>query len=46
MITRDEYERYFGKVSDTEWEKVQKSIRDAISDAMDRIYEEEHPLDD
>ena len=41
MFTRNEYESYFGKISDTEWENVQKSI----SDAMDRIYEEEHPLD-
>ena len=41
MFTRKEYENYFGKISDTEWENVQKSI----SDAMDRIYEEEHPLD-
>ena len=42
MFTRKEYESYFGKISDAEWENVQKSI----SDAMDRIYEEEHPLDD
>ena len=42
MCTRKEYESYFGKVSDTEWANVQKSM----SDAMDRIYEEDHPLDD
>ena len=42
MFTRKEYESYFGKIRDAEWENVQKSI----SDAMDRIYEEEHPLDD
>lgn len=42
MFTRNEYESYFGKVSDTEWENVQKSI----VDAMDRIYEEDHPMDD
>ena len=42
MFTRDEYESYFGKISDTDWENVQKSI----SDAMDRIYEENHPLDE
>ena len=41
MCTRNEYESFFGKVTDSEWENVQKSI----SDAMDRIYEEEHPLD-
>ena len=46
MITRKEYERYFGKISDAEWAKVQKSISDAISDAMDKIYEESHPLND
>ena len=42
MFTRKEYESYFGKISDIDWENVQKSI----SDAMDRIYEENHPLDD
>ena len=42
MFTRKEYESYFGKVSDSEWKDVQKSI----NDAMDRIYEEDHPLDD
>ena len=41
MFTRKEYESYFGEVTDLEWANVQKSI----SDAMDRIYEEEHPLD-
>ena len=41
MITRQEYESYFGKISDEEWTNIQKSI----SDAMDRIYEENHPLD-
>ena len=41
MFTRKEYESYFGEVTDLEWTNVQKSI----SDAMDRIYEEEHPLD-
>ena len=46
MITRKEYERYFGEISDAEWTNVQKSISDAISDAMDRIYEENHPLDE
>lgn len=42
MFTRKEYESYFGKVSDFEWNNIQKSI----DDAMDRIYEEDHPLDD
>lgn len=42
MFTRKEYESYFGKVTDSEWAKVQKTI----DDAMDRIYEEDHPLDD
>ena len=42
MFTRKEYESYFGKISDAEWANVQKSI----SDAMDRIYDEEHPMDD
>ena len=42
MFTRKEYENHFGIVSDAEWENVQKSIADAI----DRMYEEDHPLDD
>lgn len=42
MFTRKEYESYFGKVSDAEWKKVQRSI----DEAMDKIYEEDHPLDD
>ena len=42
MFTRKEYEKYFGNVSDAEWANVQKSIRDA----MDRMYEEAHPMDD
>ena len=42
MFTRKEYESYFGKVSNAEWANVQKSIADAI----DRMYEEDHPLDD
>ena len=42
MFTRKEYESYFGKVTDSEWENIQKSI----NNAMDRIYEEDHPLDD
>ena len=42
MFTRKEYESYFGKVSDAEWANVQKSIDGAI----DRMYEDDHPLDD
>lgn len=42
MFTRKEYESYFGKVTDSEWKNIQKSI----NNAMDRIYEEDHPLDD
>ena len=42
MFTRKEYESYFGKVNDAEWRNIQKSI----DDAMDKIYEEDHPMDD
>ncbi len=42
MFTRREYESYFGKVTDEEWKNIQKSI----DEAMDKIYEEDHPLDD
>ena len=42
MFTRKEYESHFGIISDAEWENVQKSIDDAIA----RMYEDDHPLDD
>ena len=42
MFTRKEYESHFGIISDAEWENVQKSIDDAI----DRMYVDDHPLDD
>lgn len=42
MFTRSEYESFFGKVTDAEWRRIEESI----SEAMDRIYEEDHPLDD
>lgn len=42
MFSRKEYESYFGKVTDTEWANIQK----ALDEARDRMYEEDHPLDD
>ena len=42
MFTRKDYENLFGIVSDAEWAYIQKSIDDAI----DRMYEDDHPLDD
>lgn len=42
MISRREYEDYHGKVTDTEWEQVCK----AMCEAMDRIWEENHKLDE
>ena len=42
MFTRKEYENHFGIVSDAEWGNIQKSIDDAI----DRMYEDDYPLDD
>ena len=42
MLSRKEYEEYFGKISDAEWTNIQKQI----SEAQERIWEEEHPLDD
>jgi hypothetical protein len=42
MFSRREYESYFGKVTDEVWANVKKSI----DNAMDKIYEEDHPLDD
>ena len=46
MFTRKEYEFYFGPVSDIEWDGVRKSIQKAFDEAADRMYEEDHPLDD
>ena len=42
MFTRKEYENHFGIVSDAEWGNIQKSIDDAIN----RMYDDDHPLDD
>lgn len=42
MISRNEFESFHGKVSDEQWAKINKQI----SDIIDRIYEEDHPLDD
>lgn len=42
MFSRKEYESYFGKVTDAEWRSITKSIEEA----MGKIYEEDHPLDD
>lgn len=42
MLSRREYEEYFGKVDDDVWAAIQKQV----SDIMDRIWEEDHPLDD
>ena len=46
MFTRKEYEYYFGPVSAEEWVCVQESIQKAFDEAADRMYEEDHPLDD
>ena len=46
MFTRTEYEFYFGLVSDEEWVFIRKSIQKALDEAADRMYEEDHPLDD
>ena len=46
MFTRTEYEFYFGLASDEEWVCIRKSIQRAFDEAADRMYEEDHPLDD
>ena len=46
MFTRTEYEFYFGLLSDEEWVCIRKSIQRAFDEAADRMYEEDHPLDD
>ena len=42
MFTRKEYESYFGKVTDADW----VNIAESIDEAMNKLYEEDHPLDD
>lgn len=42
MFSRREYESYFGKVTDEEWKNVLKSI----DNAMDKLYDEDHPMDE
>ena len=32
--------------NDEEWDFVRKSIQKAFNEAADRMYEEDHPLDD
>lgn len=42
MLSRREYEGFFGKVSDEVWENICKQM-DEISN---RMWDEDHPLDD
>ena len=42
MLSRREYESFFGKISDEEWVKLSRQI----SDIQDEIWAEDHPLDD
>ena len=42
MLDRKEYESFFGKVSDAEW----AAIAAQLDAAADKMWEEEHPLDD
>lgn len=42
MLSRKEYEGFFGKVSDEVWANIVKQM----SDIQDRMWEEDHPLDD
>ena len=46
MFTRTEYGFYFGPVSDEERGCIRKYIQKAFDEAADRMYGEEHPLDD
>ena len=42
MLSRSEYEEFFGKVSDEVWASIAKQL----SDIQDRMWEQDHPLDD
>ena len=42
MISRREYEEFFGKVSDEDWAKISAQI----GDVLDKLWEEDHPLDE
>ena len=41
MLSRREYEEFFGKISDEAWARLEKQM----SDIQDRMWEEDHPLD-
>jgi hypothetical protein len=42
MLSRREYEGYFGKISDKAWAALQQQM----SDVQDKMWDEDHPLDD
>lgn len=42
MLSRREYEEFHGKVSDETWAKIQQQM----NEIADRIWNEDHPLDD
>lgn len=46
MFTRKECVFYFGPVSDEEWVRIREFVQKAFDEAADRMYEEDHPLDD
>lgn len=42
MLSRREYEEFFGKVSDEVWANIQKQM----DDIQEKMWDEDHPLDD
>lgn len=42
MLSRKEYESYFGKISDEAWATLEKQM----SEIADKMWEEDHPLDE
>lgn len=42
MLSRKEYESFFGKISDEAWANIAKQL----SEIQDKMWDEDHPLDD
>lgn len=42
MFDRKEYESWFGPISNDEWKAIQKQL----SEMEEKMWEEDHPMDD
>ena len=47
MFSRKELESLLGyKLSDEEWAEARREMHKAFDEAMDRIWDEDHPMDE